>query len=206
MVTFSFLPESLSPTLKRESPNLSTSLYVRMRKGVSEGRVTYLELPLLHASPVVGHACDDAGSASFLVSFDELFDSNFVYIDSLNGVSEVGRIFYLEEFVLATPVTILGPLAQKHVAPMLRLHVVHLLDDLIRHFTGFEDEIGESGLSGVGDSLVVDHVLNGQLFEELSGSLLLWGRLKVGLLELVLLGLQHFVFLRLSRFLFRLSH
>jgi len=135
--------------------------------------VTYLELPILHATPIVGDACDDAGTASFLVSFDELFNSDFVYVDSLDRVSKDGRIVHLEQFVLATPVTVLAPLAQKHVAPMLRLHVVHLLDQLIRHFTGFEDGIGESGLSGVGDSFVVDHVLNGKLFEELSCSLLL---------------------------------
>ena len=50
-------------------------------------------------------------------------------MDALDSVSEDGRVLYLEDLVLAAPVPILGPFAQQEATAMLRLHVVHLLDE-----------------------------------------------------------------------------
>lgn len=123
IVTFSFLPESLSPTLKSESPNLSESLYAQKRKRICCWLVmclpTYLELPFLHATPVVWNTCDNAWTAPFLVSFDEFFDSKVIDVDPLNSVCKCVRVVYFKEFVLSTPIAILAPLAQKKTASML---------------------------------------------------------------------------------------
>lgn len=111
-------------------------------------------------------------------------------MDPLNRVSKHARVMHLEYVVLSAPVAVLRPLAQEETASVLRFHVVHFLDESVRHATSFEDRIGESSFSRISDSLVIDHVLYRQLLEKLSSLLLLLGRLKVGLLEPVLLALQ----------------
>ena len=80
---------------------------------------TYLELPLLHPTPVLGNASDDAWPASLLVSFTEFFDSKIIDVDPLNSVCKCFRVVDLEELVLSTPIAVLAPLTQKKVASML---------------------------------------------------------------------------------------
>ena len=92
-VTFNLRPESLSPILNKESPKRSQSRCNKVRSdklAIYETYVesTYLELPLLHATPCVCDSCDDAWFVSFLVALNELFDSQVVDINSLNRVCE----------------------------------------------------------------------------------------------------------------------
>ena len=73
---------------------------------------------------------------------------------------------------------------------MLRLHVVHLLDESVLHTATSEDGISKSTLTRVGDRLMIDHILNRQLFKKLLCALLLWSRFQVCLLVVFLLTLE----------------
>ena len=73
---------------------------------------TYLELPLLHPTPVLGNASDDAWTASLLVSFNEFFDSKIIDVDPLNSVFNFFRVVDLEGLILLTQITVLAPLTQ----------------------------------------------------------------------------------------------
>ena len=84
---------------------------------------------------------------------------------------------------------------------MLRLHVVHLLHHGVAHLASLEDGVRQASVPGVGDGLMVDHVLDWKLFKELADFLLLVGRLEVRLLALVLFLLRQELFLRLPTFL-----
>ena len=95
----------------------------------------------MHASPIVSDPSDDAWSATLLISFDKLLHSHFVDVDSFNRVSEHRWIFHLQNVVLSAPVAILRPLSQEKIAAVLRLHVVHLLNESIRHLASAEDSV-----------------------------------------------------------------
>ena len=84
---------------------------------------------------------------------------------------------------------------------MLRLHVVHLLDQGVRHATSLEDRVGQARISGIGNSFMVDHILDWELLEKLLGTLLLPGGLQVRLLHLLLLSLEDGSFSPVLRFL-----
>ena len=70
---------------------------------------------------------------------------------------------------------------------MLRLHVVHFLNQDIRHLAGLEDGVGQASLTTIGDRLMVDDVLDWELFKEFPDTLFLGCGLEVCLLELMLL-------------------
>ena len=70
---------------------------------------------------------------------------------------------------------------------MLRLHVVHLLHESIGHFACLENRVSQSDVPRICDGLMINHILNGQLFEESALALLLGGSLQVSLLKLGLL-------------------
>ena len=121
IVTFSFLPDGLVPTLKRDSLNLSKSLFARTSERIILLPIkcaTYIELPFLHTAPVFGNTCDDAWTATLFVPFNEFFNSKVVDVDPLNSVSKRVRVVNLENFVLSTPVAVLAPVTQKKATLM----------------------------------------------------------------------------------------
>ena len=148
---------------------------------------TYIKLPLLHAGPSVCYALNNDWFAASLIPLNKLFYCQIIYVNALNGVCESLGIVDFEKLILAAPIAILRPLAQKQIASMFRLHIVHLLDEWTRHFSCSEDRVGKSCLSGIGDGFVIDHVLKRQLFEELLSALQIRCRFQIGLLILVLL-------------------
>ena len=105
MVTLSFRPESLSPTLNRKSPNRSNNLYrdKKLDKNCEflnkkiytliEGRrLTYLELPFLVSGPGFWDTCDDARPIASLVTFNELLNCQVIDVDSFDSVCEGLRV------------------------------------------------------------------------------------------------------------------
>ena len=159
----SLRPESLSPTLNREWPNLSNRRYKKRLSStavVVDGRVTYLELPFLVAGPGLCHTCDNARFATSLIPLDELLYRDIVHVHALDRVPEVCWVIDFEKFVLAAPVAVSTPLAEEEVAAVLRFHVVHLLDQAVRHAPCFEDWVGETRLACIRNRLMINHILN----------------------------------------------
>ena len=67
--------------------------------------MAYLELPLRLSTPSLSDSGDDDRLATFLISFDELFDGHVVDVDTLDRVSETG-VVHFKNLVLAAPITI----------------------------------------------------------------------------------------------------
>ena len=111
-----------------------------LKKNQLCNRRTYLELPLCVAAPCFSHAGDDDRLATSLVALNKFLHGQIVDIDSFNSISEAWVIDF-EYLILATPVAVGGPLAQQKVASVLRLHVVHLLNERVRHAPCLEDGI-----------------------------------------------------------------
>ena len=97
-VTLSLRPESLSPILNNESPNLSTS-----RCKLSS--FTYFDLPLIVRRPRLRNALNDARLMSHLVALDELLGGQVIHMHAFDVVDEVLR--YFAHFILLEEVAVL---------------------------------------------------------------------------------------------------
>lgn len=129
---------------------------------------------MLVGGPALGNASDDAGSAAFFIPLDELLNCEVVHVHALDRVSEDVWILNLKYFVLPAPVVVGAPRREKHLTALLTFHVVHLLNELVRHAAGFESSVSEPMLLGKLDGLRVNDVFDRELPEELTRLLLLF--------------------------------
>ena len=188
-VIFNLRPESLSPILKSEFPNLSTSLYSE-KSLLKLSSFAYIKLPLFHARPIICHSSYYHWFGSLLIFLYELFNRDIINVDSLYRVLE-RVILDFQDIILSAPVSILCPLSKKHLTSVLWFHISHFLLKFMRHLTSSEARIQiiDTLLLAFLNGLVIHNILYRNIPEKRSEFLLFWSRFQIRLLHVVLVCL-----------------